>query len=350
MTQELDLDITPKTPEFEVGSYKGSIEVIVGSMFSGKSDELIRRVRRVQIAINTLVSRGLLDEDLAGEIVRVFKPTIDTRYEADKVNSHTGSSCDAILIEPDISRDMLGHITENTKVVAVDEAQFFEVDLVPLCHNLADRGIRVIVAGLDTNFRGETFGHMGDLIAQADSVDKLAAVCMVCGDNNATRTQRIIVEAKDGQTTRRPAAYDDPLIVVGATDQYEARCRRCHEVTPSKSRTFTLPSPEESAKVLEQVCDRSEDIARIILEFESAHDVQLLIDRLEAVGDRISGSRELVMNQLCTSVTDKFQACGSSGFTLIIRYAGNMGIIAEENHRGERLNAKSCLIQILTAS
>jgi len=204
----------------------GSLEAIVGCMFSGKTDELLKRTRRVQISVDILVSRGELDKDIAEEVVLIFKPKIEDRYSKDKVDSHSGSSSDAKVIDQDNPRDILTYVTDHTRVVAVDEAQFFDDKLVGLCHELADSGIRVIVAGLDTDFRGETFGHMGDLVAQADKTEKFTAVCMVCAQNNATRTQRFIV--KDGE--RRPAFYEDPVVVVGADELYEARCRKHHEV------------------------------------------------------------------------------------------------------------------------
>jgi thymidine kinase len=183
----------------------GRIEVICGSMFSGKSEELIRRVRRAEIARQT---------------VQVFKPSIDNRYGVDHVNSHDGRAAAAIAIEK--AGDILQHLNPDTTVVAIDEAQFFDDTLVEICRTLADqRGIRVIVAGLDLDFRGEPFDPVPALIAQAEQVDKLHAICVVCGEE-ASRSQRLI----NGQ----PASYNDPIILVGAHESYEARCRRCHEV------------------------------------------------------------------------------------------------------------------------
>ena len=182
----------------------GSIEVIAGSMFSGKTDELIRRLRRATIARQN---------------VQVFKPQIDDRYEKGKVTSHAGSEFEAT---PVAQAEAIAEMMEpDTTVVAVDEAQFFTDSIVPVVQSLADQGLRVIVAGLDADFRGEPFGPMPVLMAVAERVDKLQAICMECGEP-ASRTQRLI----DG----RPANFNDPVIVVGASELYEARCRRHHIV------------------------------------------------------------------------------------------------------------------------
>lgn len=186
-------------------NHRGSIEVICGSMFSGKSEELIRRVRRARIARQT---------------VQIFKPSVDDRYGIDSVNSHDGREIRAVAIEK--AAEMLDHINGDTTVVAVDEAQFFDSGIVEVCRKLADeRNLRVIVAGLDLDFRAEPFGAMPDLMASAEQVDKLHAICVVCGDE-ASRTQRLI--------DNEPAAYDDPIVLIGAADSYEARCRFCHKV------------------------------------------------------------------------------------------------------------------------
>lgn len=182
----------------------GWIEVICGSMFSGKTEELIRRVRRAQIA---------------RQKVQVFKPAIDTRYARREVASHNGLQVEALPVED--SAQMRALLEPDTTVVALDEVQFFDDGVVSLCEELANRGVRVIVAGLDLNFRGEPFGPMPELMARAERVDKLQAICVVCG-GPASRTQRLI----NGQ----PAAYDDPVILVGAKEVYEARCRGCHRV------------------------------------------------------------------------------------------------------------------------
>ncbi|KMY55682.1 thymidine kinase [Bacillus sp. FJAT-27231] len=182
----------------------GWVEVICGSMFSGKSEELIRRVRRAQFAKQS---------------VMVFKPKIDNRYSEDSVVSHNGSAVIAVPVTE--SAAILAAVSSDIDIVAIDEAQFFDEDIVSVAQVLANRGHRVIVAGLDQDFRGEPFGPMPTLMAIAELVTKLQAVCTVCG-SPASRTQRLI----DGQ----PAGYDDPIILVGAAESYEARCRHHHEV------------------------------------------------------------------------------------------------------------------------
>src|SRR3972149_2941095 len=154
--------------------HHGTLEVITGSMFSGKTDELIRRLRRATIA---------------RQKVQVFKPVIDYRYAVEKVTSHAGNDYHAIPIQQ--SAEILNRLDADTTVVAIDEAQFFDPELIPIVQQLADRGLRVIVAGLDTDFRGEPFGPMPVLLALAEEVDKLQAICMVCGEP-ASRTQRLI--------------------------------------------------------------------------------------------------------------------------------------------------------------
>ena len=182
----------------------GWVEVICGCMFSGKSEELIRRVKRAQIA---------------KQRVRVFQQSLDARYGEKCIAAHSGLNLDAITVHS--AADILQAVDPETQLVAVDEAQFFDEALIDVCQALADRGMRVIVAGLDMDFRGEPFGCVPSLLARAEKVDKLQAICVVCGES-ATRTQRLI----DG----RPAFYDDPIIMVGASEVYEARCRFCHDV------------------------------------------------------------------------------------------------------------------------
>jgi thymidine kinase len=184
--------------------HAGQIEVICGSMFSGKTEELIRRVRRACIA---------------KQKVQVFKPDIDTRYAIQRVTSHNGQDFKAIAVTD--SQDVLGRIEDDTTVVAIDEAQFFDHGIEQVTEQLADQGIRVIIAGLDMDFRGEPFGPMPNLLSCADEVQKLHAICMVCGED-ASRTQRLV----NGE----PAYYDDPIIMVGASESYEARCREHHIV------------------------------------------------------------------------------------------------------------------------
>ncbi len=182
----------------------GWIEVICGSMFSGKSEELIRRVKRAEIARLT---------------VQVFKPMLDVRYGQDRVSSHSGIHTGALAVGQ--ANEILQLVGPEVDVVAIDEVQFFDWEVTDVCEELAERGKRVIVAGLDMDFRGEPFGPMPLLMALAEEVDKLHAICMVCGAP-ATRTQRLI----DGH----PASYEDPIILVGASESYQARCRVHHEV------------------------------------------------------------------------------------------------------------------------
>ncbi len=182
----------------------GWIELICGSMFSGKTEELIRRIKRAEIA---------------RQKVQVFKPALDDRYKTDKLSSHSGDYYEAIVVQN--AAEIIELLAPNIDVIAIDEVQFFDWTIAQLCEQLANQGRRVIVAGLDMDFRGEPFGPMPLLMAQAESVDKLQAICIVCGAP-ASRTQRLI----DG----RPANYDDPIIMVGASEVYEARCRYHHKV------------------------------------------------------------------------------------------------------------------------
>ena len=182
----------------------GSIEVVCGSMFSGKTDELIRRMRRAVIA---------------RQKVQVFKPAIDVRYAVEKVTSHAGADFDAIPVGK--ATDIYTKLDADTTVVGVDEAQFFDDGIIEVTRKLAERGIRVLVAGLDQDFRAEPFGPMPVLMAEAEHVDKLQAICMVCGEP-ACRTQRLV--------NGKPARYHDPQVIVGAAELYEARCRTHHEV------------------------------------------------------------------------------------------------------------------------
>ncbi|KUK45886.1 MAG: Thymidine kinase [Anaerolinea thermophila] len=182
----------------------GSVEVICGSMFCGKTEELIRRLRRARIAKQN---------------VQVFKPVIDNRYDHKKVTSHSGLDVDAQPVES--SEDILAQMETSTTVVGIDEVQFFDDGIVDVVEDLAEQGIRVIVTGLDMDFRGEPFGCMPDLMARAEKVEKLQAICMVCGES-ASRTQRLV----NGE----PAHYEEPIVVVGAQEMYEARCRLHHQV------------------------------------------------------------------------------------------------------------------------
>ena len=189
---------------------KGWIEVVCGSMFSGKTEELIRRIKVLEFAKKQVV---------------VFKPKIDNRYSDTMVSSHAGSKVDSIVIEKAI--EILKYVNDEVDVIAIDEVQFLDDKIVDVCNYLANNGKRVMCAGLDMDFKAEPFGVMPKLITEAEFVTKLTAVCNVCGAP-ATRTQRII--------NGRPARFDDPIILVGANEAYEARCRHCHEVIGKPNR------------------------------------------------------------------------------------------------------------------
>ena len=190
----------------------GWIEVITGSMFSGKTEELLRRLRRSEIA---------------GQSVAVYKPAIDDRYGETTIGSHTGRQWEATVVdnEGDGPLTILADAGD-AEVVAIDEANFFSNALVEACNGLADRGTRVIVSGTDVTFRGEPFEPLPQLMATAEYVDKLQAICTQCGEP-ASRNQRLI-EGK-------PAHADDPTILVGAEESYEARCRDCHVLREGRS-------------------------------------------------------------------------------------------------------------------
>ena len=183
------MTLTPKN--------SGWIEVICGSMFSGKTEELIRRIRRAEIAkMNTII----------------FKPNIDNRYSSNHIVSHNQSKMESILIND------INEILENSKemdVIGVDEAQFFNNELIPICKKLAKDNKRVVVAGLDTDFKGDPFGPMPALMCEADFLDKLRAICVKCG-NPASFSQRLIKNSEQ--------------VVIGETDIYEARCRNCFKI------------------------------------------------------------------------------------------------------------------------
>lgn len=189
--------------------HSGWIETITGSMFSGKSEELIRRLRRRIYAKQKVV---------------VFKPAIDDRYHKEKVVSHNGNEIEAINIST--AQEILNHKLEEVNVIGIDEVQFFEDDIVNIVEKLAENGHRVIVAGLDMDFRGEPFKPMPKLLAVSEHITKLQAVCSVCG-SPSSRTQRLI----NGE----PAKEDDPIILVGANESYEPRCRAHHIVAPSEN-------------------------------------------------------------------------------------------------------------------
>ncbi len=182
----------------------GWIEVICGPMFAGKTEELIRRVRRMDFAKKKYV---------------IFKPTIDNRYSITDVVSHNQKKVKAISISN--SNEISKYITDEVEAVIIDEVQFLDEGIVECCRSLANHGMRVICAGLDCDFRGNPFPIVANLLAMAESITKLTAICVVCGDE-ATKTQRIIAG--------KPAHYDDPTILVGEKESYEPRCRKCHVV------------------------------------------------------------------------------------------------------------------------
>jgi thymidine kinase len=186
----------------------GRIEVVAGCMFSGKSEELIRRLKRAQIARQKVIA---------------LKSSLDDRYGLETITSHSGSRLESALVSS--PSDVLRIVEEKQiEVVGIDEVQFFDSGIIGVVEYLAGKGVRVILAGLDQDFRGEPFGPMPELLALAEEVTKLTAVCMVCG-KPATRTQRIV--------NGRPARYDDPVVMVGAAESYEARCRE-HHVVPGR--------------------------------------------------------------------------------------------------------------------
>lgn len=190
--------------------HKGSLEVICGPMFSGKSEELIRRVKRVQIS---------------GKSFLLFKPSIDNRYDVQHVVSHDQRRLEAIITGAD--QDAIKEVenlvhAKQPEVIAFDEGNFYDDSIVEIISKWVSEGKRIIVAGLDTNFRGEPFGPMAPLLALADYVDKLKAICMKCKGREAVMTQRLI--------NGLPAKASDPTILVGGFDSYEARCRACHEI------------------------------------------------------------------------------------------------------------------------
>jgi thymidine kinase len=187
------------------GSRPGWIEVVAGVMFSGKSEELLRRVRRATIARRK---------------VQVFKSHLDSRYAGVfSISTHDGREIEATPI--DTAAEIFRLVKSDTELVAIDEAQFLDEEIVPVVSALAARGVQVILAGTETDFRGEPFGPMGKLLAIAESVEKLQAICVICGDL-ATRNQRLV----DG----KPARYESPTILIGGHESYEARCRHCHRV------------------------------------------------------------------------------------------------------------------------
>lgn len=184
--------------------YGGWVEVICGPMFAGKTEEIIRRIRRLEYAKKNVL---------------VFKPVIDDRYSSDEIVSHNQTKAKSINITSAL--EVLNYIKEDTSAVVIDEAQFFDDNIVDVAEHLANRGIRVIIGGLDRDFRGEPFGPMPKLLAIAEFVSKLTAICVKSGQP-ATRTQRLI--------NGKPARYNDPIVLIGASESYEPRSREYHEV------------------------------------------------------------------------------------------------------------------------
>ena len=182
----------------------GWIEVICGPMFAGKTEELIRRVIRMDYAKKNYV---------------IFKPSIDNRYSESEVVSHNKRKVSAICVSS--SKEFDKYITDEVSAVIIDEVQFFDEEVIEKAHELAERGLRVICGGLDCDFRGVPFNIVAQLLARAEKITKLTAICVCCGEE-ATKTQRII--------NGMPARYDDPIILVGEKESYESRCRKCHDV------------------------------------------------------------------------------------------------------------------------
>ena len=183
---------------------EGRIEIITGPMFAGKTEELLRRIRRQQYAKKNIV---------------VFKPTIDDRYSMNEIVSHDKNRTKSVNILK--AEEMYEHVDSEIDVVAIDEIQFLDDDVCEIIEQFAAQGIRVIVSGLDTDFRGEPFGFIPRILSKAESVVKLSAICVQCGAPG-TKTQRIV--------NGKPAKYHDPIVLIGASESYEARCRHCHRI------------------------------------------------------------------------------------------------------------------------
>ena len=188
----------------------GKLTVVCGSMFAGKSEELIRLARRALYAKRK---------------IQVFKPSIDDRYHQTMVVSHHGISFEAETVNG--VNELRKKLQSDVQMVLIEEVQFFDISIVELCVELADKGVEVIVAGLDQDFRRQPFGPMASLLIAADEVVKLRAICMKCGQT-ASHTYRMV----DG----KPARWDDPIVLIGATESYEARCRNCFEIRKSKKK------------------------------------------------------------------------------------------------------------------
>lgn len=197
---------------------QGQIEVICGCMFSGKTEELIRRLKRATYA---------------RQKVQIFKHSFDTRYDELCITTHYGLKLPTVTCLT--AGDIIGAVDNKIQVVGIDEVQFYGDDIIPAIEEIAHRDIRVIISGLDMDFRGEPFGPMPQLLTLAEKVDKLSAICSVCGEL-ATRTQRML----DGH----PAPYDSEVVSVGSAEKYEARCRKCHVVPNKPSKQQFSMSPQ----------------------------------------------------------------------------------------------------------
>lgn len=209
---------------------QGRLEVIVGGMYSGKTEELIRRLTRARIARRSL---------------QVFKPVIDNRYHSENVTSH---NMNAIKAKPVASSEEIWiHLDPETQVVGIDEAQFFDAGIVDVCQRLADSGLRVIVAGLDTDWKAKPFGPMPHLLAVADEVAKQHAVCVVCGQA-ASRTQKLAPMKKSESSSA--ARFEDSQILVGSHGLYEARCRQ-HFKARAEPQTTAEPPTDKPAAALQ---------------------------------------------------------------------------------------------------
>ncbi len=199
----------------------GTVEVVCGPMFSGKTEELIRRLRLARIA---------------KQRIQIFKPVIDNRYENEYITSHAEQKFLCTPIQD--AKIILEQLQDSTRVVGIDEAQFFSLNLIEVCEKLANRGLRVIAAGLDQDYLGKPFGPMPQLLAIADDLLKLKAVCMVCG-GEATKSQRI--------------TKDKGQVVVGASEYYEARCRTCFDPDFSLERSITQPLSKNISEVKAEI-------------------------------------------------------------------------------------------------
>jgi len=188
----------------------GKLTVVCGSMFAGKSEELIRLARRALYAKRK---------------IQVFKPSIDDRYHQTMVVSHQGISFEAETVNG--VNELRKKLQSDVQMVLIEEVQFFDISIVELCVELTDKGVEVVVAGLDQDFRRQPFGPMASLLIAADEVVKLRAICMKCGQI-ASHTYRMVDE--------KPARWDDPIVLIGATESYEARCRNCFEIRKSKKK------------------------------------------------------------------------------------------------------------------